>query len=69
MEARRTIEMNPNDANTLGPMGNILAFIGDWDWGAQLAERAISWMGPNAPRGGGGRPRSDTGSAANTSKL
>lgn len=50
VETARTVEMNPNDASTLGPMGNNLAFIGDWDRGTELATRAISLMGPNAPR-------------------
>jgi len=50
VEATRAVEMNPNDANILGPLGNQLAYSGDWDRGVQLAEKAISLMGPNAPR-------------------
>jgi tetratricopeptide (TPR) repeat protein len=50
VEMARAIEMNPNDANILAPLGNELAYFGDWDRGAELAEKAISLMGPNAPR-------------------
>jgi tetratricopeptide (TPR) repeat protein len=46
----RTIEMNPNDANSLGFLGIEMAFFGDWDEGTQLAEKAISIMGPTAPK-------------------
>jgi adenylate cyclase len=50
VEVMRTIEMNPNDANSLGFLGIEMAFFGDWDEGTQLAEKAISIMGPTAPK-------------------
>jgi class 3 adenylate cyclase/TolB-like protein len=50
IEAMRAVEMNPNDANILAIIGNDMAYLGDWDRGTQLVERAIFLMGPNAPR-------------------
>lgn len=49
IEADRVLAINPNDANALGSMGNLLAYAGDWDYGRQLAEKAIALAGPAAP--------------------
>ena len=38
VEADRVLAINPNDAVALGVMGNMLAFIGMWDYGRELAE-------------------------------
>src|SRR5258708_5631176 len=48
-ETDRVLAINPNDANALGLMGNLLAYAGDWDYGRQLAEKAIALAGPAAP--------------------
>src|ERR1019366_7364188 len=50
VEADRVLALNPNDANALGAMGNSLAYAGDWDYGRQLAEKALALAGPAAPR-------------------
>jgi len=49
VEADRVLAINPNDANALGLIGNLLAFAGDWDYGRQLAEKALALAGPAAP--------------------
>ncbi len=49
VETDRVLAINPNDANALGLMGNLLAYAGDWDYGRQLAEKAIALAGPAAP--------------------
>jgi tetratricopeptide (TPR) repeat protein len=48
VEAERVVALNPNGADALGPLGNFLAFAGDWDYGRQLAEKAIELAGPSA---------------------
>jgi len=50
VEADRVLGINPNDAVALGVMGNMLAFVGMWDYGRQLAEKGIRLAGPAAPR-------------------
>jgi adenylate cyclase len=50
IEADRVITLNSNDARALGVMGNYLAFAGEWEYGRQLAERALELAGPAAPR-------------------
>jgi adenylate cyclase len=50
VEADRVLAINPNDANALGTLGNYLAYTGSWDYGRQLAEKAIAFAGPGAPR-------------------
>jgi adenylate cyclase len=50
VEADRVLAINPNDAVALGVMGNMLAFVGMWDYGRQLAEKGIRLAGPAAPR-------------------
>ncbi|MGY4225071.1 TolB-like protein/tetratricopeptide (TPR) repeat protein [Bradyrhizobium sp. USDA 4503] len=47
-EARKAIALNPNDARSLGALGNQLAFMGDWDEGAAMAEKGIRLAGPSA---------------------
>ncbi|MGO8910358.1 MAG: adenylate/guanylate cyclase domain-containing protein [Bradyrhizobium sp.] len=49
IEADRVLAINPDDANALGLMGNLLAYAGDWDYGRQLAEKGIALAGPAAP--------------------
>ncbi len=49
VEADRVLAINPNDASALGLIGNLLAYAGDWDYGRQLAEKAIALAGPAAP--------------------
>jgi tetratricopeptide (TPR) repeat protein len=49
VEIDRALAINPNDANTLGTLGNLLAFAGDWDYGRQLAEKGLALAGPAAP--------------------
>jgi tetratricopeptide (TPR) repeat protein len=50
VEADRVLAINPNDASAMGIIGNSLAFTGSWDYGRQLAEKAIALAGPGAPR-------------------
>lgn len=49
IEADRVLGINPNDASALCLIGNLLAYAGDWDYGRQLAEKAIALAGPAAP--------------------
>lgn len=49
VEADRVLAINPNDASALGLIGNLLAYAGDWDYGRQLAEKALALAGPAAP--------------------
>jgi class 3 adenylate cyclase/TolB-like protein len=49
IEADRTLALNPDDANALGSLGSFLGYAGDWDYGRQLAEKAIVLAGPAAP--------------------
>jgi TolB-like protein/class 3 adenylate cyclase len=39
----------PDNPYYLGPMGVDLAFAGQWDYGRQLAEKALALVGPSAP--------------------
>ncbi|MBU3030876.1 winged helix-turn-helix domain-containing protein [Paracoccus marinaquae] len=39
--ARRALEINPDDPNILGGVGNWTAYVGRWEEGAALARRAI----------------------------
>jgi adenylate cyclase len=50
VEAERVLAINPNDAVALGVMGNLLAFVGMWDYGRPLAEKGIRLAGTAAPR-------------------
>lgn len=50
IEADRVLAINLNDAGALGIMGNDLAYIGDWDHGRQLVEKAFLLAGPSAQR-------------------
>ena len=50
IEARRAIELNPNDPQNLGPLGNLMAYSGFWDEGVALAEKAIALTAPSTPR-------------------
>jgi adenylate cyclase len=50
VEAERVLAINPNDAVALGVMGNLLSFVGMWDYGRPLAEKGIRLAGPAAPR-------------------
>ena len=47
-EVHKTAALNPYDAAHLGRLGYNLAFIGFWDEGTALAERAIKLMGAAA---------------------
>lgn len=49
IEADRVLAINPNDANALGSMGNLLAYAGDWDYGRKLAEKGLALAGTAAP--------------------
>ncbi|WP_426615930.1 winged helix-turn-helix domain-containing protein [Bradyrhizobium sp. McL0616] len=50
IETMRAIELNPNDPQNLGPLGNLMAYAGFWDEGVALAERGIALTGPSTPR-------------------
>ena len=39
-EAERALDLNPNDPETLADIGHYLAFMGDFDRGVELSERA-----------------------------
>jgi TolB-like protein len=47
-EVQKAVALNPNDPVTLGLLGQFLAFMGDWDDGSALAEKAIRLANPNA---------------------
>ncbi|RZN12169.1 hypothetical protein CWO91_05255 [Bradyrhizobium genosp. SA-3] len=49
IEADRVLAINPDDANALGSMGNLLAYAGDWDYGRKLAEKGLALAGTAAP--------------------
>lgn len=49
IEADRVLAINPNDANSLGLLGNLLAYAGDWDRGLELTKRAFALAGTAAP--------------------
>lgn len=53
--ARRSLELNPRDSDAMAMIGILTAYMGDWDYGLSLVERAIKlnqnapgwyWMGP-----------------------
>jgi adenylate cyclase len=48
-EAEKAIALNPYDAYAIGSLGLGLAFSGQWDVGAGMAEKAIRLMGASAP--------------------
>jgi TolB-like protein len=50
IETRRAIALNPNDPQTLGPLGNLMAYAGFWDEGVALAEKGIALTAPSTPR-------------------
>ena len=50
IETMRAIALNPNDPQTLGPLGNLMAYSGFWDEGVSLAEKAIALTAPATPR-------------------
>lgn len=50
VEAARAIALNPNDTFLLGTVGNAVAWVGFWDEGVSLAEKALALTGPSAPR-------------------
>ncbi|MCC8956123.1 hypothetical protein H8B02_22630 [Bradyrhizobium sp. Pear77] len=47
-EAEKALALNPNDPVALGFLGLGFAFMGDWDKGSALAEKAIRLAGPSA---------------------
>jgi TolB-like protein len=50
IETMRAIELNPNDPQTLGPLGNLMAYAGFWEEGVALAEKGIALTAPGTPR-------------------
>ena len=50
IETKRAIELNPNDPQNLGPLGNLMAYSGFWDEGVALAEKGIALTAPSTPR-------------------
>jgi TolB-like protein len=50
IETKRAIELNPNDPQNLGPLGNLMAYAGFWDEGVALAEKGIALTAPSTPR-------------------
>jgi TolB-like protein/DNA-binding winged helix-turn-helix (wHTH) protein len=50
IETRRAVALNPNDPQTLGPLGVLMAASGFWDEGAALAEKGIALTAPSTPR-------------------
>jgi hypothetical protein len=50
LETMRAIELNPNDPQNLGPLGNLMAYAGFWDEGVALAEKGIALTAPSTPR-------------------
>lgn len=47
-EARRAVELNPMDGYTLGWIGMLIAYAGDWDEGCAQVESAMQ-LNPNHP--------------------
>ncbi|HKJ15947.1 MAG TPA: TIR domain-containing protein [Xanthomonadales bacterium] len=45
---KRSLELNPRDSDAMAMIGLMTMFIGDWDHGTALVERAIG-LNPNAP--------------------
>jgi tetratricopeptide (TPR) repeat protein len=50
IETNRAIALNPNDPQTFGPLGTLMAASGYWDEGASLAEKGIALTAPSTPR-------------------
>jgi TolB-like protein/DNA-binding winged helix-turn-helix (wHTH) protein/tetratricopeptide (TPR) repeat protein len=50
IETNRAIALNPNDPQTFGPLGTLMAASGYWDEGAALAEKGIALTAPSTPR-------------------
>jgi TolB-like protein len=50
IETMRAIELNPNDPQNLGPLGNLMAYAGFWDEGVALAKKGIALTAPSTPR-------------------
>jgi TolB-like protein len=50
LETMRAIELNPNDPQNLGPLGNLMAYAGFWDEGVALAKKGIALTAPSTPR-------------------
>ena len=50
IETRRSIALNPNDPQTLGPLGVLMAASGFWEEGTSLAEKGIALTAPSTPR-------------------
>jgi TolB-like protein len=50
IETMRAVELNPNDPQNLGPLGNLMAYAGFWDEGVALAEKGIALTAPSTPR-------------------
>jgi TolB-like protein len=50
IETQRAIELNPNDPQNLGPLGNLMAYAGFWDEGVALAEKGVALTAPSTPR-------------------
>jgi len=50
IETMRAIELNPNDPQNLGPLGNLMAYAGFWDEGVALARKGIALTAPSTPR-------------------
>jgi TolB-like protein len=50
IETMRAIELNPNDPQNLGPLGNLMAYAGFWDEGVALVEKGIALTAPSTPR-------------------
>jgi TolB-like protein len=47
-EIQKAVALNPNDPSTVGGLGTSLAYMGDWDDGSALSEKALRLAGPNA---------------------
>jgi len=47
-EVQKSLSLNPNDPRVLGGLGIQLAFMGDWDDGVAMADKALRLAGPNA---------------------
>jgi adenylate cyclase len=49
VEAEKAIALNPNDATTLGSLGSLLGFTGQWDLGVAMTKKAITLRGADTP--------------------
>ena len=50
IETMRAVALNPNDPQTLGPLGTLMAASGFWEEGVSLAEKGIALTAPSTPR-------------------